>query len=196
MKRTAVLIILCLALCAPSLFALDGLFHINSVFQHTSYPLFGSGGKDVLRLSSAGIALKSTRGEGLQGVIDIALLFPYKIEEKIFPAKDFRSRPVGSSIALDGLVGLGYRLSTPPMSYLFSAGFHTGVLLEGASSLVAFGVGLDAQTHVQLGKQFTAQLGAKMALDFGGTQSFSAGSNQFAGLPLSLGFYTGVGLVY
>ena len=180
-----------------SLFAFEGTFQLNAVFQQTTYPLFGSGGKDLIRASSAGIALKTTRGNGFHGIIDLALLFPYKLEEKIYPAPSYSERATtGLSIALDSLIGIGYLFDLSPLMFLLSAGFHTDALFEGGDFLVAFGLGADAQTFVKYGKVLTAQIGLKFAVDFWGTQSFVPGSNQFSGFPLTLGLYTGLGLKY
>jgi len=180
-----------------SLYAFDGTFQLNTVFQHSSYPLFGTGGRDIIRHSSAGIALKSTRGNGFQGTIDLAVLFPYKMEEKLYPATSFSSRAItGFPIVLDALIGIGYMFDLSPMMFLVSGGFHVGSMLEGGDSLVAFGLGLDAQTFVKYGKVLTAQFGLKFAVDFWGSQTFIPGSNQFSGFPITFGLYTGLGLKY
>ena len=179
------------------LFASEGVFQLNSVFQNTTYPLFGSGGKDLIRVNSAGVALKSTRGNRLHGIIDLALLFPYKLEEKFYPATSYSERTIGGfPIALDSLIGIGYLFDLSPLMFLLSAGFHTGALFDSGNSLVAFGLGADAQTFVKYGKILTAQIGLKFAVDFWGTQSFVPGSNQFSGFPLSFGLYTGLGLKF
>jgi len=191
------LTILLFSLSTFSLFAFDGTFQINTVFQHTSYPLFGTGGRDIIRHSSAGIALKSTRGNGLQGTIDLAVLFPYKMEEKVYPSASFSSRSItGFPIVIDTLIGIGYLFDFAPMMFLLSGGFHVGSMLEGGDSLVAFGLGLDAQTFVKYGKVLTAQFGLKFAVDFWGSQNFIPGSNQFSGFPITFGLYTGLGLKY
>jgi len=196
MPRRLFLVIL-FSISGFSLFAFDGTFQINTVFQHTSYPLFGTGGKDIIRHSSAGIALKSTRGNGFQGTIDLAVLFPYKMEEKIYPAKSFSSRDItGFPIVLDSLIGLGYMFDLSPLMFLVSGGFHIGSLLEGGDTLVSFGLGLDAQTFVRYGKVLTAELGLKFAVDFWGSQTFIPGSDQFSGFPVTFGIYTGLGLKY
>jgi len=186
-----------LVLAGISLSASEGTFQLNTVFQHTTYPLFGTGGKDIIRLSSAGIGLKSTRGNGFHGIIDFAILFPYKMEEKIYPAASFSNRVItGFPLTLDSLIGIGYIFDLSPMMFLVSGGFHTGALLEGGSFLVSFGLGADAQVFVKYGKVFTAQFGLKLAVDFWGTQTFILGSNQFSGFPLTFGVYTGLGLKY
>jgi hypothetical protein len=196
MIRRLFLIIL-FSISGFSLFAFDGTFQINTVFQHTSYPLFGTGGKDIIRHSSAGIALKSTRGNGFQGTIDLAVLFPYKMDEKIYPAASFSSRDItGFPVALDSLIGFGYMFDLSPLMFLVSGGFHIGSLLEGGDTLVAFGLGLDAQTFVRYGEVLTAELGLKFAVDFWGSQTFIPGSNQFSGFPITFGIYTGLGLKY
>ena len=177
--------------------AADGIFQINTVFQRTTYPLFGTGGKDIIRHSSAGIGLKSSRGEGFHGVIDLAILFPYKLEEKLYPASDFSDRAItGFPIVLDAVIGFGYMFDLSPMVFMVSTGFHTGALLEGGDSLVSFGLGLDAMSFVRLGKVLTAQIGLKFAVDFWGVQTFIPGSNELAGFPLTYGLYTGLGLSY
>jgi len=191
------LMALVLLLAGFSLSASEGTFQLNTVFQHTTYPLFGTGGKDIIRLSSAGIGLKSTRGNGLHGTIDIAILFPYDMEEKLYPASSFSDRVItGFPIALDSVVGMGYMFNLSPMMFLVSGGFHTGALLEGGAFLVSFGLGADAQVFVKYGKVLTAQFGLKFAVDFWGTQTFVPGSNQFSGFPLTFGVYTGLGLKY
>lgn len=180
-----------------NLAAVQGLFQINTVFQGNSYPLFGSGGKDVIRVSSAGIGLKSTRGNGLHGVIDIAVLFPFKVQERIYPANEFSDRTgSGFGTGLDATVGMGYRFNLEPMSFFLAAGFHTGALFQGGAYLVAFGLSMDAQAHVRMTQTLTAQIGLKAAVDFGGIQTFVSGSNEFAGFPTSIGFYTGLGISY
>jgi hypothetical protein len=197
LRRRIQVVLILLFGSALSLSAVEGNFQINTVFQRTSYPLFGSGGKDIVRHSSAGIGLKSTRGSGFQGVIDLAVLFPYKLEEKIYPAADFSDRSItGFPIVLDAVLGFGYMFDLSPMVFLVSTGFHTGSLFEGGDSLVAFGLALDAQTFVRLGKIITAQIGFKFAVDFWGTQNFVPGSNELAGFPLTFGLYTGIGLNY
>ncbi len=159
--------------------------------------MFGTGGKDIIRHSSAGIGLKSSRGEGFHGIIDLAILFPYKLEEKLYPASDFSDRTItGFPIVLDAVVGIGYMFDLSPMAFLVSTGFHTGSMLEGGDFLVAFGLGLDAMSFIRLGKVLTAQVGLKFAVDFWGMQTFIPGSNEFAGFPLTYGFYTGIGLSY
>ncbi|RKX75657.1 MAG: hypothetical protein DRP60_08515 [Spirochaetes bacterium] len=186
-----------LVIAGISLSASEGTFQLNTIFQHTTYSLFGTGGKDIIRLSSAGIGLKSTRGNGFQGTIDIALLFPYNMEEKIYPASSFSQRVIsGFPIALDSVIGMGYMFNLSPMMFLVSGGFHTGALLEGGAFLVSFGLGADAQVFVKYGKVLTAQIGLKFAVDFWGTQTFVPGSNQFFGFPLTFGIYTGLGLKY
>ena len=195
--RYLIIIIILLVFAAGPLVAAEGLFQMNSVFQRSTFPMFGSGGKDVIRYTGAGVGLKSTRGSGLQGVIDISILFPYSLEEKIYPLTIFSDRAItGYPVALDGLVGLGYLLEADPMSFFFSGGFHTGSLFEGGSTLVAFGLGVDAQAFIRMGEVLTAQAGGKFAVDFGGVQTFVSGSNQFAGFPISFAFYTGIGLKY
>jgi hypothetical protein len=195
MRRKSLLILILLTSAVGSLSAVEGFFQLNSVFMRVSYPMFGSGGKDVIRHSAAGIGLKSTRGETIQGVLDITLLFPYKMQEKLYPAKTFSTRSVsGQPLGLDGLVGIGYNLELDPLFIFLSAGFHTGFLMEGGSSLFAFGLGFDGQAQVRLGKAFTSQIGLKFSMDFTGTQSFIPGSNQFAGFPIGIGLYTGVGI--
>ncbi len=180
-----------------TLSAADGIFQINTVFQHTSYPLFGTGGKDIIRQSSAGIGLKSTRGSGFHGTIDLAILFPYKLEEKTYPAASFTDRTItGFPIVLDSVLGIGYMFDLSPMVFLVSTGFHAGAMMEGGAYLMAFGLGLDAQSFVKLGKVITAQLGLKLALDFWGMQTFVPGSNEFSGFPFTFGMYTGIGLSY
>lgn len=190
--------LLVLFLCSiAGLSAIEGNFQINTVFLRSSYPLFGSGGKDILRHSSAGIGFKSTRGSKLMGSIDLAVLSPYKLEEKTFPANDFSDRVItGFPIVLDAVLGMGYSFDLSPMVFLISGGFHVGSVLEGGDSLVAFGLGLDAQSFVKLGDILTAQIGFKFAVDFWGTQNFIPGSNDFAGFPLTFGLYTGLGLNY
>jgi len=196
-RRKLPVIILLFFSSVLTLSAADGIFQINTVFQLTSYPLFGTGGKDIIRHSSAGIGLKSSRGKGFHGIIDLAVLFPYKMEEKLYPAGDFSDRAItGSPIALDGVIGFGYMFDLSPMFFLVSTGFHTGALLEGGDSLVSFGLGLDVQSFVKLGKVFIAQIGLKFAVDFWGVQTFTAGSNGFAGFPITFGIYTGLGLSY
>jgi hypothetical protein len=186
-----------LLLTAVSLSAVEGLFQINSVFQATSYPMFGSGGKDVIRVSSAGISLKTARGTGVQGVFDLAVLFPFRYQEKLYPANEFSNRNVsGMPLGLDAVIGMGYRFDLAPLDFVVSGGFHTNALFEGGDYLVAFGLAFDAQAHVRMTRTLTAQVGLKFALDFGGIQTFISGSNEFAGFPTSLGFYTGIGLVY
>jgi hypothetical protein len=192
-------IILSILLCSAtiSLAASEGTFQLNTVFLHTTYPFYGSGGKDVIRQSSVGLNLKSTRGEGFHGTIDMSLLFPYRMEQKIYPATSFTERAVsGFPIVLDAVVGMGYMFDLSPMMFLVSAGFHTGAMLEGGRFLVSFGLGADAQTFVKYGKVLTAQLGLKIAVDFWGTQTFIPGSNEFSGFPLTFGIYTGLGLKY
>lgn len=185
-------------LCSiAGLSAVEGNFQINTVFLRTSYPLFGSGGKDILRHSSVGIGLKSTRGSRLMGSIDLAILFPYKLEEKFYPDSDFSERNIsGFPIVIDAVLGIGYSFDLSPMKFLLSGGFHTGSVLEGGDSLVAFGLGLDAQSFVKFGKIMTAQVGFKFAVDFWGSQNFVSGSDELAGFPFSFGFYTGLGLNY
>jgi hypothetical protein len=195
MRRKILLMLIFLFSAIGSLSAVEGLFQLNSVFMRMSYPMFGSGGKDVIRHSSAGIGIKSTRGDTIQGVIDITVLFPYKMQEKLYPAKDFSTRSVsGQPLGLDGLVGIGYNIELDPLFIFLSAGFHTGFLMEGGSTLLAFGLGIDGQAQVRLGKALTSQIGLKLSMDFTGTQSFIAGSNQFAGFPVGIGLYTGVGI--
>ena len=180
-----------------TLSAAEGIFQINTVFQRTTYPLFGTGGKDIIRHSSAGVGLKSSRGEGFHGIIDLAILFPYKLEEKLYPASGFSDRAItGFPIVLDAVIGFGYMFDLSPMVFLVSTGFHTGALLEGGDSLVSFGLGLDAMSFVRLGKVLTAQIGLKFAVDFWGVQTFIPGSNELAGFPLTYGIYTGLGLSY
>jgi len=192
-----VLLTLLLIFTSLSLFAADGTFQLNTVFQHTSYPLFGSGGKDIIRQSSAGIGLKSTRGEGFHGTIDLALLFPYKMEEKKYPSTSFSNREIsGFPLVLDSLVGIGYMFDLSPMVFLVSGGFHTGAMFDSGKFLMSFGLGLDAQSLVKLGKVLTAQIGLKFAVDFWGMQTFTPGSDQFSGFPLTIGLYTGLGLKY
>ena len=87
MRRKILLIFIIFLSAAASVSAVEGLFQLNSVFMKMSYPLYGSGGKDVIRHSSAGIGIKSTRGDTIQGVIDLNLLFPYKMKEKMYPQK-------------------------------------------------------------------------------------------------------------
>ena len=191
----AVILILILVPCTLS--AAEGLFQINTIFQRASFPMFGAGGKDIIRYSAAGINLKSARGEGIHGVIDLSLLFPHKIEEKTYPATAFSTKALSSlPLALDGTIGLGYEFDLEPMAFFLSAGFHTGALLEGGSYLASFGVGIDLQNYVRLNDVLTAQIGLKFAVDFGGLQTFVSGSNQFAGFPLSGGIYTGLGINY
>ena len=196
MRRTSLLLLFLLS-GAASLSAVEGLFQLNTVFQRSSYPMFGSGGKDIIRHTSAGISLKSTRGIGLQGVIDLTVLFPFKYQEKIYPASSFSSRSLaGSPVGMDAVVGMGYRFSLDPMIFLISGGFHTGILFDAGSYLLAFGLGFDGQAHVKLSGLLTAQVGLKFNLDFGGMQTFVAGSNQFAGFPTTFAVYTGIGLSY
>ena len=195
MRRKNLLFLILLASATASLSAAEGLFQLNSVFMRMSYPMYGSGGKDVIRYSAAGIGLKSTRGEKLQGVIDVTILFPYRMQEKLYPATDFSGRAVsGQPIGVDGLLGVGYSFDLDPLYCFVSAGFHTGTLMEGGNSLLAFGLGLDAQAQVRLGKAFTSQLGLKLSMDFTGTQNFVSGSNQYAGFPVGIGIYTGIGI--
>lgn len=198
MRRHFLLVVILILILAPcTLSAAEGLFQINTVFQRASFPMFGSGGKDILRYSAAGINLKSARGEGIHGVIDLSLLFPQKMEEKSYPATSFTPRPLsGLPLAVDGIIGLGYELDLEPMAFFLSAGFHSGALLEGGSYLASFGVGIDLQNYVRLNDVLTAQIGLKFAVDFAGLQTFVSGSNQFAGFPLSGGIYTGLGINY
>ena len=195
MRRKILLIMVLAAVAAGSLSAAEGLFQLNSVFIRARYPMFGSGGKDIIRYSAAGIGLKSTRGNDLQGVIDITLLFPYRMQEKPYPATEFTSMALTTKpLGLDGLLGMGYGFDLGPLFLFTSAGFHVGALMEGGRSLVSFGVGVDGQAQVRLGDTFTSQLGIKVSMDFAGVQSFVSGSSQFAGFPVGIGFYTGIGL--
>jgi hypothetical protein len=197
LRRKIQLVFILLFFSVFSLSAVEGNFQINTVFQRTSYPLSGSGGNDIVRHTSAGIGLKITRGKKFQGVLDLAVLFPHKLEEKIYPAADFSERSIsGFPIVIDAVLGFGYMFDLSPMVFLVSTGFHTGSLLEGGNSLVAFGLALDAQTFVRLGKIITAQIGLKFAVDFWGTQNFVPGSNELAGFPITFGLYTGIGLNY
>ncbi|MCK5735288.1 MAG: hypothetical protein KAH21_02375 [Spirochaetaceae bacterium] len=197
MMRKILILLIVFFIVVLSLPAAEGTFQLNTVFQHNTYSFFGSGGKDIIRLSSAGISLKSTRGDGFHGTIDLAILFPYKIEEKVYPAASFSSRPIsGFPIVLDSIVGFGYMFDLSPLMFLVSGGFHIGSMLEGGSFLMAFGLGADAQVLVKYGKVLTAQFGLKMAVDFWGMQTFIPGSNDFSGFPLSFGIYTGLGLKY
>ena len=174
-----------------------GTFQINTVFMTASYPLFGNGGQDLLRHSSWGISLKSTRGEGFHGMIDLTLLFPYVYEEQSYPAETFSRRSMTlPPVVLDGVIGLAYAFDISPMILLISAGFHTGLIIEGPNTLAAFGLGLDLQNFVKLGRVLTAQIGVKLNVDFAGIQNFSSESNHFSGLPLAAGLYTGLGLRY
>lgn len=185
-------------LCSiAGLSAVEGNFQINTVFLGTSYPLFGTGGKDVLRHSSVGLGLKSTRGDKLMGSFDLAVLFPYKLEEKTYPSDDFSGRSIsGFPIVLDAVLGIGYSFDLSPLVLMISGGFHTGSVLDGNDSLVSFGLGLDAQSFVKLGKVLTAQFGLKFAVDFWGSQNFVSGSDSLAGLPITFGLYTGLGVNY
>lgn len=196
MRRFLFLAVL-LLFAAMSLSAVEGLFQINTVFQTNYYPLFGSGGKDVLRTSSAGIGLKSTRGTAFQGVIDIYVLFPFKVMEKTYPAKDFTDRTLtGFPIGVDAVIGFGYRFNLDPLAFFISTGFHTGALFQSGDYLVSFGIALDAQVYVKLTETLTVQTGLRAAFDFGGIQTFVPGSGQFAGFPFNIGFFTGFGLHY
>lgn len=196
MRRFLILTVL-LLFTAMSVSAVEGLFQINTVFQQNSYPLFGSGGKDVLRTSSAGIGLTSTRGTALQGVIDLYVLFPFRVMEKTYPATDFTDiTTTGFPIGLDAVIGVGYRFDLDPLAFFVSTGFHTGALFQSGDYLVAFGVALNGQVYVRLTDTITVQTGVRAAFDFGGLQTFVSGADQFAGYPFSIGFFTGFGLYY
>lgn len=194
-RRIATLVLLFCSIAGLS--AVEGNFQINTVFLRSSYPLFGAGGKDILRHSSVGLGIKSTRGAKLMGSFDLAVLFPYKLEEKTYPDNSFSDRDItGFPIVLDAVLGIGYSFDLSPLVFLVSGGFHTGSVLDGQDSLVAFGLGLDAQSFVKLGKIMTAQFGLKFAVDFWGSQNFVPGSDDLAGFPITFGFYTGLGLNY
>lgn len=187
---------LMMLICAGTLTAVEN-FQLNTVFQRSTYPLFGTGGKDVIRYSAVGINLKSARGPKFHGVIDLTVLFPYILEEKMHPADDFSKRSIsGFPLALDGVAGIGYTLDLSPMVFLMSAGFHTGSFFEGGDRLLSFGLGMDLQSYIHIGDYLTTQAGVRMSFGFGGTQNFVSGSGEYAGVPLSMAFYTGIGLSY
>lgn len=174
----------------------EGLFQLNTRFQGNSYPLFGSGGgKDVYRVGSVGIGVKSVSGQGaVGGNIDLAILFPQSFAEKIYPATSFTKGTFSNfPLGLDALLGVGFNIGKQAFRFQLGTGFHIGGLFVSGSYLLSFGLGIDAQTYVHLGKTFTVQIGINAAVDFFGTQNYNAGSDQFAGFPFNVGFYTGFG---
>jgi hypothetical protein len=93
MRRQFLLAAILILIFVPfTISAAEGLFQINTVFQRATFPMFGTGGKDIIRYSAAGINLKSARGEGIHGVIDLSLFFPIKLRKKHIPPRHFQQK--------------------------------------------------------------------------------------------------------
>jgi len=172
-------------------------YQMNTIFQVSRYPFTGSGGKDILKTTSIGFSFKNTKGIGLHSVFDAAVLIPYRSELKAYPSGSFTEvPPMAFPVGLDILAGLGYMQDLDAIAFLYSGGLHINSLFEGSNMLTVFGLGVDIQAFVRLGKMLTAQIGGKFATDFGGLQTFLPGEYGFEGVTFTYAVYTGLGINY
>ena len=166
----------------------------------TTYSLFGgSGGPDRLRYSWFGISFKSTAGPLFRSLIDITVVIPFKVENQLYPAADFSNRDTDTALppfGLDAVLGFAYQFNVSPMYLLVGTGLHVGLMFEQFRTLAAFGIALDTQIHIKMGRAFALQLGGKLNLDFGGVQNLTRAAKAFTGLSAGFGFYSGIGVSY
>ncbi|MCG8452305.1 MAG: hypothetical protein MI717_03865 [Spirochaetales bacterium] len=194
MQRISLILLLTLAFSPMVLPAVESGVEVNTIFQGASLPLFGDGGKNVIRYSGAGAGIRVIRGELIRGIIDVGVLIPYSVNRKDYPATKFS--PVNLSktpFVVDTYVGIGTSFEFAPMVIFASGGFHTATFLLQGNYVVSFGMALDAMCRVDLASFFSLQFGLRGAMDFGGIQNFSSGSGQFAGVALFGNVYAGFG---
>ena len=178
----------------------SGTFQISTALMSTTYSLFGgSGGPDRLRYSWFGISFKSTAGPLFRSLIDITVVIPFKIENQLYPAADFSNRDTDTALppfGLDAVLGFAYQFNVSPMYLLVGTGLHVGLMFEQFRTLTAFGIALDTQIHIKMGRAFALQFGGKLNLDFGGVQNLTRAAKTFTGLSAGFGFYSGIGVSY
>ena len=164
----------------------------------TTYSLFGgSGGPDRLRYSWFGLSFKSTAGPLFRSLIDITVVIPFKVENQLYPAADFSDRDTPlPPFGLDAVLGFAYQFNISPIHLLVGTGLHVGLMFERFRTLAAFGIALDAQIHIKMGRIFALQFGGKLNLDFGGVQNLTRAAKTFTGLSAGFGFYSGIGVSY
>ena len=176
----------------------SGTFQISTALMSTTYSLFGgSGGPDRLRYSWFGLSFKSTAGPLFRSLIDITVVIPFKVENQLYPAADFSDRDTPlPPFGLDAVLGFAYQFNISPIHLLVGTGLHVGLMFERFRTLAAFGIALDAQIHIKMGRVFALQFGAKLNLDFGGVQNLTRAAKTFTGLSAGFGFYSGIGVSY
>lgn len=175
----------------------SGTFQISTVVMASTYSLFGGDGPDLVRYSWFGISFKSTAGPLFRGLIDITFVIPFKTENQLYPSSEFSKRDTPTPpFGIDAVLGFAYPFNLSPIYLLVGTGLHTVFMAEGLKTLVAFGLTLDTQISVRMGRVFTLQLGGRFNLDFGGIQRLTKASQAFTGISYGFGFYSGIGLSY
>ena len=175
----------------------SGTFQISTVIMASTYSLFGGDGPDLVRYTWFGISFKSTAGPLLRGLIDITVVIPFKTENQLYPSSEFSKRDTPlPPFGIDAVLGLAYPVNLSPVYLLFGTGLHTVIMAERFRTLTAFGMTLDTQIYIKMGRVFTLQLGGKFNVDFGGIQNLTQAPKAFSGVSYGFGFYSGIGLSY
>lgn len=148
----------------------NGNVQVNALFQQTNYPFNCDGNFDYRKLDSVGVGIGINHGTLLTGMMNIAVLLPYKYTEKIHPSDKFV--PISENnnkLALDLLLGAGYTFDLSEIDFFVGGGFHMGTFFESYSILVSYGLGLEVRALMRFGNVFTLSVGVNGFMDFAST---------------------------